>query len=250
MVPADTSSLDPLESETEMRIVQSGLMSWSVEALLKKNAIVAAWNLSGRPHFCFEDEDLAGERRLTLEAARNWCQGSGADSAAAQIVTLDDRYYIPGMSGQKGVVAIVSIPRGTVVAEYRGLVVTDGEFDLFEGTEEEERADMYALETDSGVKVCGHAQPEQLAIYINDWRPHPFQGRRTNYNRGHRHKKNVNIESVLEHGFPRMLIVAHRDIKAGEPLLTDYGNGYFYYMASKRDKKQRKSASADLEKSR
>ncbi len=218
-----------LQTKMNLKTVKSQGLWFTEKALQEKKRVIA---VSTKDVVCFDaDDEELDDDDDKIQVVKNWVAHSTTlNSELAQKITLRDDYYIPAMAGQTGVVAISAIAKGSIVAEYGGLFMTPREFNQFSGTQLEEEVRKYTVEVDVDVNLylCGHYDANQVASYINDWRVDPFELRESKVNKHHKDKENIMMDFVLVNGFPRVMMFATRDIHPGEPLLMDYGNGYFY----------------------
>ncbi len=210
-----------------LKTVKSQGLWFTVKAFQEKERITS---LSRKDVVCFDADYEEVQDDGKIQVVKNWISRSALNSELAKKVILPGDYYIHAMAGQTGVVAVSAIAKGSIVAEYGGLVMMDYEFSQFRGTRSHELATKYAVELNTDLYLCGHYDVNQVASYINDWRADPFESREAEINKCHKNKKNIMMNFVLVNGFPRAMMFANRDIHAGEPLLMDYGNGYFHCM--------------------
>ncbi|KAM8962210.1 N-lysine methyltransferase KMT5A [Pelodytes ibericus] len=151
---------------------------------------------------------------------RRSCRKSKAELETEEKKRIDEMIKTGTEEGMKidiisgkgrGVVATRDFQRGEFVVEYHG--------DLIEITDAKRREALYALDSSTGCYMY-YFQYLNKTYCVDATKESTRLGRLVNHSKtGNCHTKLHNINNI-----PHLILIASRDIKAGEELLYDYGD--------------------------
>jgi len=201
------------------------------------------------------------------------CHGAPRDDwleqkKALEVFTVTFNERSPALVGQRGLRALVRIPRGTVIGEYFGREWMENEFDdIYSGTKDWVDINEYALCPSVEVKIPysklkyfanvggvekvrgsrdkwmveeyhivvdglnKKSRTKAMMIFMNDCRRDIFM---TNMTDDDERVMNAKLMTVYHNGWPRIFVVATKDVEQNEEVFTFYGKQHVRWEQDKR----------------